>query len=89
MSDLTITKEKNPNSAFFIERWRAKYQRQYDFSKAEEQALFYEGSVEMARHIATTSEGANLHCAASTTGVDNVTMGVVQLVTPSVTSDVS
>ncbi len=72
MSDLTITKEKNPEVAQFIEHWRSKYQRAYDFSNPEDQATFYEGCLEMARHIATTNWRGSLAVTANTDGVSGV-----------------
>jgi hypothetical protein len=77
MSDLTITKEKNPAAAKFIETWRSKYQRSYDFTDVADQAIFYEGMLEMARFVATNNGGANLEVAASTEGVSGVTVAAL------------
>lgn len=77
MSDTTILREKKPAVAEFVEQWRSKYQRQYDFSKTEDQANFYEGMLEMARHIATNNAGADLSAQVSTMGVSSVPVMVI------------
>lgn len=76
MSDTTILRQNDPATAEFIDRWRAKYRKNYDFSKTEDQADFYEGMLEMARHIATHNSGAAVLCSASTRGVDLLSVGV-------------
>ena len=77
MSDTTILRQHDQATADFIDRWRAKYRRNYDFSKTEDQPDFYEGMLEMARHIATHNSGAGVLCSASTRGVDLLSVGVV------------
>ena len=72
MSDTTILRENNPETAQFVEAWRAKYQRAYDFTDEVEQANYYEGVVEMARHIATSGGSASLSAEVSTKGVSEV-----------------
>jgi len=83
MSDTTILREKHPAVAEFVEHWRAKYQRHYDFSKTEDQADFYEGMLEIARHIATNGAGANITVATSTSGVSGLNVSVSPLASPS------
>jgi hypothetical protein len=75
MSETTILRERNPAVAEFYEHWKARYQRNYDFSKTEDQADFYEGMTEMARHIATNSAGAFLQSQVSNSGVTDVMAG--------------
>lgn len=72
MSDLTVLREKNPALAEFVQAWESKYQRAYDLSEVGQQADFYEGVLEMARHIAKTNSGANLRVGVSTTGVSEL-----------------
>jgi hypothetical protein len=69
MSDLTILKEKNPAVAEFVEAWKKKYARDYDFSKTADQADFYEGVLEMTRHMAVNSVTGRLLVVPTTTGV--------------------
>lgn len=76
MSDLTILRENNPASAEFVEAWRQKYQRSFDFSSTEDQAIFYEGMVELARHIATQTGAARLGVTVSTKAVSEVSVSV-------------
>lgn len=71
-SDTTILREKKPDVADYIETWRKKYQKSYDFTKSEEQATFYEGVLEMARFIATTNTGATSVVFVNTEGVAEV-----------------
>jgi hypothetical protein len=75
MSDTTILKEKNPAVAEFVEQWRAKYQKSFNFSNTEDQADFYEGMLEIARHIATNSAGAFLQIQVSNSGVSDAMAG--------------
>lgn len=82
MSDTTILRTKKPAVADFIDQWRAKYQRQYDFTKTEDQADFYEGMLEMARHVATNNNGAGVQVTASTEGVSGVQVAVIALAAP-------
>ena len=72
MSDLTVLKEKNPAVAEFVQAWEAKYQRTYDLSEVGQQADFYEGVLEMARHVAKTNSGVTLKIGVSTTGVSEM-----------------
>lgn len=72
MLDLTIVKAKNPAVAEFLESWVDMYQRQYDFSLPEEQAIFYEGVMELTKHIAKNLPSACLK-------ISNNAMGVSEL----------
>ena len=71
MSDTTILKEKHPEIAEFVEAWRSKYERNFDLSDEVEKANFYEGMVEMAKHIATNADVVSLKSCIS---IDGVTM---------------
>lgn len=77
MDDLTILREKNPTAAEFVEGWQKKYQGDYDFSLVEDQALFYEGMVEMARYVAKNNSGAGLKVSTSTTGVQSISVNLM------------
>lgn len=72
MNDLTVLREKNPAMAESIEAWRRKYQKTYNFADVADQATFYEGMVEMGRHVATNAGGASLEVKVSTEGVSHV-----------------
>lgn len=69
MIDLTILRERNPAAAEFVADWDKKYGRAYNFESSEDQAIFYEGVVEMARYLATNSTTGNLHVAVNSDGV--------------------
>lgn len=69
MDDMIVLRERNPATAEFVEVWRAKYGRSFDLTDEAEKATFYEGMVEMARHIATSSELAGLVVVPSSNGV--------------------
>lgn len=55
-----VDKKMNSTFAEFIESWKNKYAKKFDFSKIEEQALFYEGMLEFARFVAKTHEQASV-----------------------------
>ena len=61
MFDFSVIKNTNPAIAGFVEYWKNKYDRKYDFSKVDQQALFYEGMLELARFVAKNSENANVN----------------------------
>jgi hypothetical protein len=82
MSDIEILKEKNPSVAEFVESWRRKYQRGYDFSRVEDQAIFYEGMLELGRHIPLHSGTASLSVHANTCGVGQVEVHAHPKMTP-------
>jgi hypothetical protein len=73
MKDITILKEKNPSMAAYIEAWRNRYQRSYDFSKTEDQATFYEGLVEMGKHVPINSGLASIELKVNSEGVESLT----------------
>jgi len=72
MSDLTILKDRKPAIAEFVERWRFKYQRAYDFSKIEDQAIFYEGLVEMGRHLPLNAQFGQAAVTVNVEGVEGL-----------------
>ena len=77
MSDTTILKEKRPDIAEFVEAWRAKYERTFDLTDEAEKANFYEGMIEMARHVATTAEAVTLSSMLTVDGVSTVRADVI------------
>jgi hypothetical protein len=68
----TILTERNPKLADFLERWSNKYNRSYNFSDTSEQAIFYEGIVELARHVASETPGASMSMTTNTAGVGSL-----------------
>jgi len=72
MSDLDLLKEKEPAIAEFVADWRNKFARTYDLSDTSEKANFYEGLSEMAKHIASLSDGASIAVDVSVDGVSGV-----------------
>lgn len=75
MTSLEILKEKNPAVAEFLELWISKYQKNYDLSKPEEQATFYEGMLEIARFIAKNNQSAFLRCTPCSSGLSELIVG--------------
>lgn len=71
MIDAILT-EKNPKLAEFLDRWSNKYNRSYNFSDTSDQAIFYEGVVELARHVASETSGANMSITTNTAGVGSL-----------------
>ena len=78
MSDIEILQQKNPNLASLVERWRSKYNKSYDLSSTKDQADFYEGVLEMARHMASASSTGRLELTVGPNGPN----GMQLLVTP-------
>ena len=72
MSEISILKEMNPTVAGFIESWKSKYERKFDLSDVEQQAIFYEAMLELARFVAKTSDHAALSCELCTEGISQV-----------------
>lgn len=72
MSDITVLKERNPATAEFVIAWRQKYERTFDLTDDAEKANFYEGMIEMARHIATVADTATLGAMLSVDGVSSI-----------------
>ncbi len=72
MSDLTILDQNNPAVAEFVESWRNMFEKSYDFSKTEDQATFYEGVMQMAKHVATTNATATLKTNVSSQAVSEI-----------------
>jgi len=72
MSDTEILKQRRPEIAEFIEHWRSKYQKNFDFSDSKEQANFYEAMVELGRHLASTASSASLNVVVSNDGLCHV-----------------
>lgn len=69
-----ILRQRKPEIADWLERWQNKYQRVFDLKDPAEQAAFYEGVLEMARHLAVASETATARVALSAEGVTGLTI---------------
>jgi len=65
----TILEENNPAAAEFLKLWQSKYQENFDLSKIEDQANFYEAVLEMARFMAKNSSTASIECSPTSVGV--------------------
>jgi len=76
MSDLEILKQDNPDLVQLLERWRSKYERSFDLKDPAEQATFYEGVLEIARHMAVTAETGTAKLTVSNVGVAGLTLSV-------------
>ena len=74
MSDLELLKQNKPAVAELIEQWRAKYNKTFDLTDPAEQADFYEGLVELGRHVASVSIFATLDIKVSIDGVSGLTV---------------
>lgn len=84
MEDMTILRQRKPNIAQFLESWVSKNEkRQFDFSKEEDQADFFEALQDMGRHIAHVSQSATLSSIVSVDGVNTLYVNV----TPSPDAD--
>lgn len=79
MSDTAILREKNPEAADFVERWRSKYQRSFNLQDPADQATFYEGVLEMARHMAFASQTASVNLDVNNNGVSSLRLSAVPL----------
>jgi hypothetical protein len=74
-----ILQQKNPSLADLVQRWHSKYaNRSYDLTSARDQADFYEGVLEMARHMASASSTGQLQLNVGPNGPN----GLQMLVTP-------
>ena len=69
MDDMVVLRERNPATAEFVAAWRQKYERTFDLTDDAEKATFYEGVVEMARHIATSADTVTPRAIMSIDGV--------------------
>lgn len=74
-----ILQQKNPSLADLVQRWQSKYaNKSYDLTSVKEQADFYEGVLEMARHMASASKDGRLQLTVGPNGPN----GLQLLVTP-------
>jgi hypothetical protein len=80
MFDFSVIKNMNPAIAGFIESWKNKYDRKYDFSQVDQQALFYEGMLELARFVAKNSEGADVTSLLNPSGFSEIKISLNPLV---------
>jgi len=76
MSDLEILKQNDPEMAEVLERWRSRYEKDYDLTGRADQATFYEGVTEMARHMAVTAKTGTAKLTVSNDGASGLTIVV-------------
>jgi hypothetical protein len=76
---MEILRQKNPSLADLTERWQNKYSRAYDLSSTRDQADFYEGVLEMARHMASASTTGRLELSVSPDGPSCLKLNVIPL----------
>ncbi len=74
-----ILKQRKPDVAQFVDRWQQKYQRTFDLKDQAEQACFYEGVLELARHLAAASQSATARISLSIDGVTGLTIAAQPL----------
>jgi phosphoglycolate phosphatase-like HAD superfamily hydrolase len=74
-----ILRQRKPEVAQFVERWQSRYQRTFDLKDPGEQATFYEGVLELARHLAAASESATARVSLSVDGVTGLTLAAQPL----------
>ena len=72
VEDAAVLRERDPETAEFVDAWRAKYERTFDLSDTAQQATFYEGMLEMSRHVATAAGTVSLAVRLSTDGVSQI-----------------
>ena len=72
MSDLELLKQRRPDIASFVQDWKDKYNRNFDLRDHYEQANLYEALVELARHVAVTSDSVTLDLQTSVDGVSGL-----------------
>jgi len=76
---MEILRQKNPSLADLVERWQSKYSRSYDLSSTRDQADFYEGVLEMVRHMASASSTGRLELDVSPDGPSCLKLNVIPL----------
>lgn len=80
---IEIIKAKNANLGQWLEQWQKRYEKKYNFADSNDQATFYEGMMEMTKHIAHASNGASLSLVLNPEGVTTVYISAApKLVTP-------
>jgi hypothetical protein len=72
-----LLKEKHPEIYAFVNNWTKKYSKAYDLSQEGDQADFYEGILEMARHIALNSKTAGISLELNVDGVDGLSISCI------------
>jgi hypothetical protein len=80
MSDTEILEQKNPALADLVKRWQSKYARSYDLTNVRDQADFYEGVLEMTRHMASASGTGRLDLTVGPDGPNALRLNVTPLV---------
>ena len=86
MSDIELLKQTRPDVAEFVERWRKRYAGNYNFEETR-QAEFYEGVVEIARHIAHAAMSASVDIDVSIEGVSSVRITAVPKICTTIPCD--
>jgi hypothetical protein len=80
---IEVIKAKNPSLGQWLEQWKKRYEKKYNFADSNDQATFYEGMTEMAKHLAHSSNGAGVSLVLNPEGVTTVYINAApKLVTP-------
>lgn len=79
MEQTQILRQKNPTLADLVDRWNSRFAKSYDFNSAKDQADFYEGVLEMARHMASASSTGRLELEVSPDGPTSLKLNVIPL----------
>jgi hypothetical protein len=74
-----VLRQKNPSLADLVDRWNSRFKRSYDFTWTRDQADFYEGVLEMARHMASASSTGQLELSVSPDGPTSLKLNVTPL----------
>lgn len=72
--------QNNPALSDLVTRWKSKYERSYDLSSVLDQADFYEGVVEIARHMAAASSSGRMELTVNPNGPCTLSLNVVPLI---------
>ena len=74
-----ILRQKNPTLADLVDRWNSRYNKSFDLTSTKDQADFYEGVLEMARHMASSSNTGRLELTVSPDGPVALRLNVTPL----------
>ena len=76
---MEILIQNNPVLADLVSRWKSKYERSYDLSSVLDQADFYEGVMEITRHMAAASSTGRMELSVNPNGPCTLNLNVVPL----------
>ena len=79
MEQTQILRQKNPTLADLVDKWNSRFAKSYDFNSTKDQADFYEGVLEMARHMASASSTGRLELEVSPDGPTSLKLNVIPL----------